>query len=179
LYPASLIPGLRELGQFPFYTWGNVFPRTGWSTQSSEPKAAALVAQRAGDIVTRHGQPHVYWPVRSDSWIWNDYVSRFDEWVSDGVGGLVNHWFLLFSGVKVWPPPPLKERDASTGYWQMLYPNTEVSCRVFGANDMVGLSDWGGGKVSSGGEYAWTLWRPYSCCKKKGQVFLGSVDFGG
>jgi len=27
------------------------------------------------------------------------------------------------------------------------------------------------------GGYAWALWRPYSCCERKGQIFLGSVDF--
>ena len=51
-YPASLIPGLRELGQWPLHTWGGVYPRTGWTTQAEEPKAAAINAQRAGDIVT-------------------------------------------------------------------------------------------------------------------------------
>ncbi|AGK01959.1 TPA: conjugal transfer protein [Mannheimia haemolytica] len=25
--------------------------------------------------------------------------------------------------------------------------------------------------------YSWALWRPYSCCKKQGQVFLGHVDW--
>ncbi|HBP1008256.1 TPA: TIGR03756 family integrating conjugative element protein, partial [Pseudomonas aeruginosa] len=27
------------------------------------------------------------------------------------------------------------------------------------------------------GDYAWALWRPYACCERRGQVFLGSVDF--
>ena len=61
-YPASLIPGLREMGTWPLQTWGGVYPRTGWTTQAEEPKAAAINAQRAGDIVTRTGQPHVYVP---------------------------------------------------------------------------------------------------------------------
>lgn len=26
------------------------------------------------------------------------------------------------------------------------------------------------------GGYAWTLWRPYACCKRMGQIFLGSTD---
>ena len=62
-YPASFIPGLREIGTWPLQTWGGVYPRTGWTTQAEEPKAAAINAQRAGDIVTRTGQPHVYVPV--------------------------------------------------------------------------------------------------------------------
>ena len=60
LYPASLVPGLREIGTWPLQSWGSVFPRNGWTTQSEEPKAAAITAQRVGDIVTRGGQPHLY-----------------------------------------------------------------------------------------------------------------------
>ena len=26
------------------------------------------------------------------------------------------------------------------------------------------------------GDYAWALWRPYSCCQRQGQVLLGSVE---
>ncbi len=31
--------------------------------------------------------------------------------------------------------------------------------------------------ITLGDGVAWALWRPYSCCKREGQVFLGSVDF--
>ena len=41
-YPASFIPGLRELGHWPLQTWGGVFPRTGWTTQAEEPKRRHL-----------------------------------------------------------------------------------------------------------------------------------------
>ena len=91
-YPASLIPGLRELGTWPLQTWGGVYPRTGWTTQAEEPKAAALNAQRAGDIVTRTGQPHVYVPVTGSS----------------GFG-------------KVWPPGPLVEKDRTTGTLSLIH----------------------------------------------------------
>ena len=66
-YPASLIPGLREIGTWPLQTWGGVYPRTGWTTQSEEPKAAAINAQRAADIATRTGQPHIYVPITGGS----------------------------------------------------------------------------------------------------------------
>ncbi len=135
-YPASLIPGLRELGTWPLQTWGGVYPRTGWTTQAEEPKAAALNAQRAGDIVTRTGQPHVYVPVTGSS-----------------------------GSMKVWPPGPLMEKDRSTGTWQMLVPQSESSCNVFGTNDLASLTGWGGGRVDSEGDYVWNLWRPYKCCR--------------
>ena len=147
-YPASLIPGLREIGSWPLQTWGGVYPRTGWTTQAEEPKAAAINAQRAGDIVTRFGQPHVYVPL------------------SGGSGGQ-----------RVWPPGPLMEKNHRTGTWQMLLPRTESSCGTFGTNDLVSLSGWSGGKVDAGGDYVWNLWRPYKCCRRRGQWFLFSIDW--
>ena len=147
-YPPSLIPGLREIGTWPLQTWGGVYPRTGWTTQAEEPKAAAINAQRAGDIVTRTGQPHVYVPVtRSSS-----------------------------SGQRVWSPGPLKEKDRRTGTWQMLLPRTESSCDVFGTNDLATLTGWGGKKVDGEGDYVWNLWRPYKCCRRRGQWFLFDID---
>ncbi len=147
-YPESLVPGLREIGSWPVQTWGSVYPRTGWTLQAEEPKAAAVAAQRAGDIVTRTHQPHVYVPM------------------TGGSG----------SGQKVWRPGPLLEDDPDTGEWQMLLPEPESSCGLFGANDLAGLQGWGGGRVDAGGDYAWTLWRPYSCCRDRGS-FLFEVSW--
>jgi integrating conjugative element protein (TIGR03756 family) len=148
-YPASWVPGLREVGTWPLQTWGSVHPRTGWTTQADEPKAAALNAQRAGDIVTRAAQPHVYLPLtgpRSDS-------------------------------QRVWPPGPLIEKNARTGTWQMLTPRPEATCGVFGVNDLVGPAGWGGGRVDAAGDYAWNLWRPYQCCSRRGQWFLFDINW--
>jgi integrating conjugative element protein (TIGR03756 family) len=148
-YPASLIPGLREIGTWPLQTWGSVHPRTGWTTQAEEPKAAAINAQRAGDIVTRRDQPHVYRPVvETDA-----------------------------SSLKIWSPGPLREKDPATGTWQMLLPEPEHSCAVFGVDDRASLTGWGGGKVDPEGDYVWNLWRPYQCCPRRGQFFLFSVDW--
>ena len=148
-YPASLIPGLREIGSWPLQTWGGVYPRTGWTTQAEEPKAAAINAQRAGDIVTRTGQAHLYIPI----------------------------WGSSSSDQKVWPPDPLIEKDHRTGIWQMLVPKPESTCSVFGENDLASTNGWGGGKVDPEGDYVWNLWRPYKCCKREGQVFLFSIDW--
>ena len=146
-YPESSIPGLREIGTWPLQTWGGVYPRTGWTTQAEEPKAAAINAQRAGDIVTRIAQPHVYVPVTASSF-----------------------------GQKVWSPGPLMEKDRSTGTWQMMVPRTETSCDVFGTNDLASLTGWGGGKVDDAGDYVWNLWRPYKCCQRRGS-FLFDIDW--
>lgn len=147
-YLASSIPGLREIGSWPLQTWGGVYPRTGWTTQAEEPKAAAINAQRAGDIVTRTGQPHIYVPISGSSG----------------------------SGQKIWSPGPLVEDDPDTGEWQMLLPKAESTCAVFGTNDLASVNGWGGGRVDGEGDYAWNLWRPYSCCEREG-AFLFDINW--
>ena len=149
LYPASVIPGLRELGAWPLQSWGSVYPRNGWTMQTEEPKAAAIAAQRVGDIVTRRGQPHLYLPLTGPK------TSR----------------------QRVWPPGALLERDNRTGTWQMLSPNADSTCGEFGGNDLTGVNSWSGGRVDASGEYVWNLWRPYKCCNARGQWFLFSVDW--
>ena len=148
-YPASSLPGLREVGTWPLQTWGGVHPRTGWTIQAEEPKAAALNAQRAGDIVTREGQPHVYLPLTGPE-----------------------------SGdMRIWPPGPLVETDPGTGTWQMLAPEPAATCDVFGINDLADPVGWGGGRVDPEGDYLWNLWRPYQCCSRRGQTFLFDINW--
>ena len=99
LYPASWTPGLREIGHWPHNTWGHVHPRIGFLEHQAEPKAAATLAQRAGDLVTRTQQPHLYLPT------------------PQGVH--------TSAGLQVWSPPPLEEMKPETGTWQMLVPKPE------------------------------------------------------
>ena len=140
LYPESLIPGIREVGsRQSLNLWGNVYPRGGFLHQVDDYKAAAVVAQRAGDVVTRRGQVHVYQPLLSNE--------------RDGY----------------WPAGALIEGDESTGKWQELAPRTSSSCAVFpNLNTREQATDGG---------YMWALWRPYSCCQRQGQIFLGHVEF--
>ncbi len=94
VYPEALIPGLREVGaRTTLNLWGNVYPRGGFLHQTDDHKAGAVVAQRAGDVVTRRGQIHVYQPLLANS--------------RDGY----------------WPAGALMEGDASTGKWQELTPS--------------------------------------------------------
>lgn len=150
LYPASMIPGLREIGHWPDNTWGNLYPRTGRVVQQEEPKAAAVIAQRVGDIATRWNQPHVYVPLPA--------VRTGDF------------------GKKYWNPPPLMENMGGTGTWQMFYPKVDTSCYVFGNDDSGGTTSWSDGRRSEDGAYAFNLWRPYRCCQKRGK-FLFDIEF--
>jgi integrating conjugative element protein (TIGR03756 family) len=139
-YPEALIPGLREVGsRAGMNLWGHVYPRGGFLHQSDDYQAAAVVAQRAGDVVTRRGQIHVYQPLLANA--------------QDGY----------------WPAGELIESDASTGKWQELTPSLSTTCAVFPHSETQ--------VQAQRGDYAWALWRPYACCERKGQVFLGSTDF--
>ena len=140
VYPEALVPGMREIGgRSTLNLWGNVYPRGGFLHQTDDYKSGAVVAERAGDVVTRRVQPHVYQPM------------------------------LAAARAGYWPAGALVESDASTGKWQELTPTLSTTCAVF---------PHGNTRVQAQqGDYAWALWRPYACCRRRGQVFLGSVDF--
>ena len=140
---ANLLRAVREPGPLGSL-WGAVYPRTGFVQQGHDYKAAAVAAQRVADIVTRRNQPHVY--------------RR-----PDGGGGTGE-----------WPPGEVVEGDPRTHKWQLLAPRTG-SCSVFAASAMppVGVVDPLGANVSESGGYAWNLWRPYQCCARRGQWFMG------
>lgn len=152
LHPASYIPGLEEIGHWPLNRWGSVYPRTGWVIQSDEPKAAAVVAQRAGDFITRLFEPHIYYPLT----------------------GLP----IFGLGPKLTFPPffGLIENSNLGGDWQ-LNQLLEPGCLVFGKNDLLRFTSWGGGKVEADGDYTFTLWRPYTCCEILGEALLFFADF--
>ena len=86
--------------------WGPVYPRGGSVQQPDGYKAAAVVAQRAADIVTRRRQwLHAYRPLAG----------------GDGVGQ--------------WGPPPVREGVAGNHKWQMVSP-AKGSCGVFGRGEV-------------------------------------------
>jgi integrating conjugative element protein (TIGR03756 family) len=102
VYPESLAPGLREIGsRLTDNLWGNVYPRGGFLHQVNDYQSGAVVAERAGDIVTRSGQVHVYQPLLAQP--------------QEGY----------------WPAGALFETDASTGKWQELTPTLSATCAVF------------------------------------------------
>lgn len=160
-YPEALVPGLREIGDWPWQSWGAVYPRAGWALQAEEPKAAAIAAQRVGDFVTRSNEPHVYLELKS--------------------GGT----FVVSSGEEstlVWRPAEgLSENGPVGGDFELVEPAaTPGQCQTFGANDLppprgTSTLGWSAGKLAKSGDYVYTLWRPYTCCKIKG-IFLHDVS---
>lgn len=149
-YPQTYIPGMDEVAQHPpLQTWGSTYPRSGWLSQAEDPKAAAVIAQRAANIVTQHNQPHIYDPVDTGT------ISR--------------------DGILVWQPGEITA-SRNTGVYQMLVPKASTQGEPFGTDDTHSLHSWSYGKVAKAGGYVWILWRPYKCCEEKG-IYLGSIDF--
>ncbi len=102
IYPASYIPGMREVSNMLFLTnWGNVFPRQGFLTQPDGRKASAVMAQRGADITSNIGSPHVYVPTRG--------IPR----------------------AGYWPPGPVMEGNPFNHKWQELWPNPMPVCTTF------------------------------------------------
>lgn len=106
LYLTNLLPGRRVVGSGIHQQWAPVWPRTGFINQKDDVKAAAVVAQRAGNVVTQTRQPHVYKALNG-----NNYD-------------------------RTWLPGELVENRPETGVWQMLAPKADSQCYAFGENDV-------------------------------------------
>lgn len=76
------------------------------------------------------------------------------------------------SRAEYWPPTPVIEGDSDNHRWQMLTPKKSAACSVFPDGS---ATDTYADKLAEDGAYAWTLWRPYKCCPRRGQTFLGST----
>ncbi|MBL4761085.1 MAG: TIGR03756 family integrating conjugative element protein, partial [Gammaproteobacteria bacterium] len=111
-YPQSWLPltsrwdlGDGQVGAFGLEmksnNYGAIYPRHGFMTAQDPLKAAVLSVFRAAHIITRRGEPHLYFSI--------------DEGDEQGY----------------WPPDPLDQDDDDSGLWQMLYPHEEEGCRSF------------------------------------------------
>lgn len=128
--------------------WGSVYPRTGFIDQSADAKAAAVIAQRAAEIATRGLQPHVYSTLNAS----NSCGDHCDTWEA-------------------------VENNSNTQF-QMVYPNQENTCTVFGENDMTSPQPWEqNAAVKGDGNYAWIMWRHYKGCIPGYGTYIGSIDF--
>lgn len=112
-WPETLTPGMREAGQNGDM-WGNIYPRAGAISQAHDYKAAAVIAQRVADLVTRTGQPHIYTPLTASS------------------------------RAGYWPPSPVIEGDNDNHRWQMLTPKNPppVRCSRMAAPPTLTPTSW-------------------------------------
>lgn len=80
---------------------GQYLPARRSHQRAHDYKAAAVIAQRVADLVTRTGQPHIYTPLTASS------------------------------RAGYWPPSPVIEGDNDNHRWQMLTPKKSAACSVF------------------------------------------------
>jgi len=163
----ALIPGKREIGSRSTNnllgnTWGAVYPRFGFVHQSDDAKAAAVIAQRSVDIVTRTGQPHVYRPLNQDG---DSQASYDSNEGSDSDQPLMSDQ----SGQEGSDSGSNEKRDR----WQMISPKEDDTCKPFGSTD----SNWSDGRNPDGKrQYAWNYWRNYQCCIPRPGAYLGHTS---
>lgn len=171
-HPDALLPGRREIGQWPTQTWGAVYPRSGFITQTDEVKAAAVSAQRAIDVVTRDGAGHVHLPFSYEGHrevTFGNYGDNQAECIING-----GNWQPEDDeggGARCSPQRVvqwLPGANESTDRWQMLSPAPSATCEAFGNAD----PRWSAGKRASDSHYAWNYWRHYKCCLDGPGLFL-------
>ena len=199
--PESLIPGQREIGDWPINSWAAVFPRTGFVLQAEDAKAAAVAVQRAADIVTQPNQARVYVPF---GYAGHRRVTHGDpnaphRQACEQSGGLWHAGSPAPEPPRCAPTAPLAECAATAppptytqpgscrkqsqlawlppinernARWQMISPRTQSHCESFGSP-----SNWSFDKTSEDGSYAWNLWRPYECCVPGKGKFIDHKTF--
>lgn len=194
---AALIPGQREIGSKTTSnllgnTWGSVYPRFGKLLQHDDAKAAAVMAQRAVDIVTRDRQPHIYLPINGSS------EKEFD---SEQFGGESSNSSdtgsndFQSSDSEEDQGPLFTDQSSESGEgsestiggengsqgasneqtdkWQMFSPVNDDKCEPFGNND----PSWTKGRTDESHQYAWTFWQRYECCVPGKGVYIGHTNF--
>jgi integrating conjugative element protein (TIGR03756 family) len=137
LYPATWLPGMREVGQGALQTWGSVWPRQGSIYQQNPVKASAVISQRVGDIISYGKQPHIYSPLK----------------LTDDP----NYRFFGFQGIT--------ESGSDATRWQRIFPNPQTTCTRFGVDDSLALIGFGDGQNVSTRGTIFNAWRRQDCCK--------------
>jgi integrating conjugative element protein (TIGR03756 family) len=147
VFPATWLPGMREVGSGLTQTWGSVWPRQGNIYQTHPVKASAVLATRVGDIISNRAQPHIYTPLN-----------------------------LTPGGYRWFGAQGISERVAQTR-WQRVFPNPASSCGGFGANDALSLSSYGDGNNAAGQGAIWNAWRRQECCQRPSRsTYLFGVE---
>jgi len=169
--------GLREIGSWPQFTWGSVYPRAGFLVQTHAGKAAAVAAQRGIDIVLRDATGHVTEPSLRAS---QQQVKRGNPSAASAQdchqsGGRWQHATKLDDHGRcvgqVWQQW-LPIENEQTEHWQMLLPYTSQHCETFGSQP-----EWPHPGIAASGRYLWNYWAHYKCCVKAGGVLLKHFDF--
>ncbi|HIF9337794.1 TraU family protein [Photobacterium damselae] len=141
--------------------WGNIYPRTGVTENPSPFIGASIAALRAGILVTTRDHFGASWskglegsglhviPKKMTAYSNNNVKSYTDQTVTMDRG----HWKVLL-------PKTYKGAQCTTMPFAGISTNT-------GVNE----------PESESRNYVFQLWRKYKCCKRKGQYFLGKIQW--
>lgn len=136
--------------------WGHIWPYSGFIAQEHDHKAAAVILHRAVNLVTQPSRralaPLLYLSA-------NGQRSR-------------NRGY--------WPAGEFKPGNKKTGLVQRLAPEPQKSCAILpdSSTESKSGNDDDGKKfdtrftISDEGRYAWNIWRPYTCCERRGRVLI-------
>lgn len=180
----------------------NMIGSMGYSCESQTTAYMPYFLSALDYFAWRYNMPEMFYPealtpgmreVRKNGDMWGNlfprggYVSQVHDYkasavVAQRIADIVSrdgqlHIYLPATAKQrdgYWPPGEVKEGDKKTHKWQMLSPKTQNTCAIFPDGN---ATDAYGDKLSNQESYSWALWRPYSCCKRRGQTFLGSVDW--
>jgi hypothetical protein len=149
VYPATWLPGFKEVGQGLLQTWGSEFPRQGALFQQHPAKTSAVLAQRVGSIVTRGAQPHIYARLQTRP-----------------------------PGYRYFGSQEIVANDDKQTRWQRVFPLPSTTCQRFGVDDSTALVGFGDGITPMAQGFIWNAWRRQECCQQPGgTIFIGSIAF--
>lgn len=123
-------------------TFGDIYPRGGFSVQPHPYKSAALGAFKAVHLVTRQGESRVYQPL-----------------VAQSKPGY-------------WPPKPLSINSDETAWQMLSPIASTTAKVWPDIDDSTLPYDPYAERMSDNGEYVWAVWRTYRGCKRKGAMLV-------
>ncbi|KJG19461.1 conjugal transfer protein [Photobacterium iliopiscarium] len=123
-------------------TFGNIYPRGGFSVQPHPYKSAALAAFKAAHITTRENMSRVYQPL----------VAK--------------------SKPGYWPPSPVDIDNKETAWQPLYPKKVMKAAVWPDIDDRLQMGDPYANRISDNGQYVWAVWRTYRGCERKGQTLI-------
>lgn len=175
--PEAQRPGIREIGSWPTFTWGAVYPRSGFVTQNNPGKAAAVASQRAIDIVLGDATGHITRRLGTSSQysVFRGDLSANSEKSCHRSGGRWQYVPKINDAGECVPQEWyqwLPIANEKTDRWQMLRPYVNNRCETFGKQ-----FEWPHRAIAEDGTYVWNYWARYKCCVKAGGILIKDFDF--
>lgn len=128
--------------------WGSLYPRVGWSANPSPFINAAMISLRAATFVS-------------------EYENNASNHIATEMEYSTRNGYKSFGYPKV---------NLTNGKWQPISPQPTKSCSVLpipNISNSVGTDE----PYAQNRNYIFMLWRRYTCCEEKGQVFMSKIEW--